>query len=70
MVKQRFSTADLAAEVGALRNQLHGMRVTNVFDISSRVCVALVALVALLSSALYTPGAVGLTRVTPAARSL
>ena len=41
MVKQRFSTADLAAEVGTLRRELHGMRVTNVFDISSRVYVVL-----------------------------
>lgn len=39
MVKQRFSTADLAAEVGSLRSKLHGMRVTNVFDISSKVYV-------------------------------
>jgi predicted ribosome quality control (RQC) complex YloA/Tae2 family protein len=37
MVKQRMSTADIAAEIGCLRSKLHGMRVTNVYDISSKV---------------------------------
>jgi predicted ribosome quality control (RQC) complex YloA/Tae2 family protein len=37
MVKQRYTTADLAAEVGTLRQQLHGMRVTNVYDVTSKL---------------------------------
>ena len=38
MVKQRMSTADIAAEIGCLRGKgLVGMRVTNVYDVNSKV---------------------------------
>jgi len=38
MVKQRMSTADIAAEIGCLREKhLVGMRVTNVYDVNSKV---------------------------------
>ena len=38
MVKQRMSTADIAAEIGCLRQKgLIGMRVVNVYDISPKV---------------------------------
>ena len=37
-MKQRMSTADIGAEVGALRKKgLVGMRVTNVYDIGPKV---------------------------------
>lgn len=39
MVKQRMSTADIAAEIGSLRSakKLLGMRVVNIYDVSSKV---------------------------------
>ena len=40
MVKQRVATADVAAEVACLKARgIEGMRVTNVYDVSSRVCL-------------------------------
>jgi predicted ribosome quality control (RQC) complex YloA/Tae2 family protein len=39
MVKQRMSTADIAAMVGSLRSKnLVGMRVLNVYDVTPKVC--------------------------------
>ena len=37
MVKQRLSTADVAAEVACLRQRIMGMRVANVYDINPKV---------------------------------
>ena len=37
MVKQRMSTADIAAEVACLKNRIVGMRVANIYDVNSKV---------------------------------
>lgn len=37
MVKQRFSSADVAAECACLRARCLGMRVANVYDINPKV---------------------------------
>jgi hypothetical protein len=37
MVKQRFSSADVAAEAACLRQRCLGMRVANVYDINPKV---------------------------------
>lgn len=37
MVKQRFSTSDVAAEVGCLRQKALGMRLANLYDINAKV---------------------------------
>lgn len=37
MVKQRLSTADVAAEVSCLKKLL-GMRLANMYDINPKVC--------------------------------
>lgn len=37
MVKQRFSTSDVAAEVGCLRRKALGMRLANLYDINAKV---------------------------------
>ena len=36
MVKQRFSSADVAAEAACLRQRCLGMRVANVYDINPK----------------------------------
>lgn len=37
MVKHRFSTHDVAAEVGCLKQQFLGMRLANIYDINAKV---------------------------------
>lgn len=37
MVKQRMSTADVAAESACLRQRLLGMRVANIYDVNAKV---------------------------------
>lgn len=37
MVKQRFTSADVAAEVACVRQRCLGMRVANVYDINPKV---------------------------------
>ena len=37
MVKQRMSSADVAAEVACLKSKLLGMRMANVYDLSPKV---------------------------------
>ena len=37
MVKQRFSTSDVVAEVGCIRQKFLGMRLANIYDINSKV---------------------------------
>ena len=37
MVKQRMSTADVAAEAACLRQRLLGMRVANIYDVNPKV---------------------------------
>ena len=37
MVKQRMSTADVAAEAACLRQRLLGMRVANIYDVNAKV---------------------------------
>jgi len=37
MVKSRFTTADVAAEVACLKRKIEGFRITNVYDVNSKV---------------------------------
>ena len=37
MVKHRFSTHDVAAEVGCLKQKFLGMRLANIYDINAKV---------------------------------
>lgn len=38
MVKQRLSSADVAAEVACLRDKIIGMRIANIYDINAKAC--------------------------------
>ena len=38
MVKQRFSTADCAAEIGCLKRRVLGFRLANIYDINPKAC--------------------------------
>ena len=38
MVKQRFSTADCAAEIGCLKQRVLGFRLANIYDINPKAC--------------------------------
>ena len=42
-MKQKMSTADVAAEVACLRARVLNMRVMNVYDINTKVCFFLIA---------------------------
>ena len=37
MVKQRMSTADVAAEAACLRQRVLGMRLANIYDVNAKV---------------------------------
>ena len=39
MVKQRMTTADVAAEVACLRQRILGMRLANFYDINPKVLI-------------------------------
>lgn len=41
MVKHRFSTHDVAAEVGCLKQKFLGMRLANIYDINAKVALKL-----------------------------
>ena len=43
MVKQRMSTADVAAEAACLRQRLLGMRVANIYDVTPKVGLCLLS---------------------------
>lgn len=40
MVKHRFSTHDVAAEVGCLKQKFLGMRLANIYDINAKVSLS------------------------------
>ncbi len=53
MVKHRFSTHDVAAEVGCLKQKFLGMRLANIYDINAKVhCLFAAALIGLMPSIL------------------